>query len=168
MARDGDPDVVAEKCDEVFVNDAADDDALDADFGGFSQGRAGDVRAADDDLAGQGGRDLGFGQVALGRGRDHLDLPHPLAADAEDALDQGALRLDNDSFAGHGLGDSAGQVGGQVDRQGGLADADVAGHGADGLDAARDRRLGFRLEHAEEGFSGGDDLPLLDLVAFFD
>ena len=55
MARDGDADVVAEEGDQVLVDDAADNDAFDADLGGFPQGRAGDVRAADDDLSGQRG-----------------------------------------------------------------------------------------------------------------
>ena len=137
VAGDGDADVVAEKRNQVFVNDAADDDAGDADLRRFSQGRPGDVRAADNDLAGQGRRDLCLGQIALRRRGDHLNLPHPLAADAEDALNQSAFGLDNDALAGHRFGDVARQIGSQVDRQRRLADADIAGNGADGLDRAR-------------------------------
>ncbi len=101
----------------------------------------GDPRAADDHAALQIGRNAGLRSIPDRAACRHADRSERLAADSEDALDEGDVRFDRAAFTGNDLSDLARQIGLHLNRHRRAANDHLTCDGGNRLDGAGDLGL---------------------------
>src|SRR5439155_11024961 len=137
-ARNGDAQVVPQELSQVVIVESADDHRLDPVRDRLAKDGRGDVRAPHEDLSAARLPDRLFVErLARIRGA-HAKLPARFASHAEDALDEGALRLHRDARIGMDLGDRPVDVGVHFDGDRLLAQEDLPGDLRDTFDGSLD------------------------------